>query len=72
MAGSWPKTEAPICDAWVGLEPPESADCELPFGHEGPHQGTLHGSVRNSEGGYNHAFVDVKWTALINGSPPDA
>lgn len=59
---------AVICDAWVGLEPPESADCLLPVGHEGPHESELHGSVRGHRDQYEHVFVKVVWPARIDGS----
>lgn len=50
------------CNAWVGLEPPQSIDCELSVDHEGCHQGSTIGSVPNNEkGGYSNILVLIQW-----------
>ena len=48
------------CDAWVGLDPPESFDCYLPKNHDGLHKGVCLGYIR-IDGEYKLTRVFVEW-----------
>jgi len=61
-------TERARCDAWVGLEPPESADCGRPSGHTGPHKAGIRVSQRTETGEYNTLWADLVCPAHSDGS----
>lgn len=49
------------CEAWIGLEPPESVDCELNVDHEPPHISIIRVSQRCGPGEYRTIEAVLSW-----------